>query len=107
MTIPVKYDMIREKIKKIDDYSLYKYVRMGNDELRFIKAYAYNFHTDLVNLKTETPISAGIIGIFPDYFTMYKEGSLSLKIRKSLPSDIELLSKELNREYKIDDKMRF
>jgi hypothetical protein len=83
-----------------EEFTIYKYVRLDTDELRFtvMKLHGKS-HFDLVNAD-EKAISAGTIFIRENWFNIINYGSLTLKIRGSLDSDIPLLEKVIGKPFK-------
>ena len=82
------------------DYSAYKYIRLATDELRFTEMRLYGkAHCDLVN-PGDKIISAGCIGVYPEYLKVVDTGSMSLKIRGSLESDYWLIEQVIRKKFR-------
>jgi hypothetical protein len=83
-----------------EEWIAYKYVRLDADEFRFSECYSGGGnHINLVK-EGEKAISAGLIGVRPNEFSIIMEGSQSLKINSSMKSDIPLLEKIINKPFK-------
>ena len=56
-------------------------------------------HCDLVN-PGDSVISAGCIGVYPEYLKVIDVGSVSLKIRGSMESDYELIERVIGKRFR-------
>jgi hypothetical protein len=89
-----------EETMEFEDYIAYKYVRLNTDEFRFTELLARGLsHCDLVK-ENEVAFSAGIIAIYPEHFSLFSTGSMTLKIGWSHKSDFPLLKKIIGKEFK-------
>jgi hypothetical protein len=77
---------------EFENFVAYKYVRLSTDEFRFVKAFGSIIHKDLVQ-EGEIAISAGLISIYPDKFSVIDTGSMTLKIYSSRPDDNTFIEK--------------
>jgi hypothetical protein len=85
---------------EFEDYIAYKYVRIDTDEFRFTELLAGGpSHCDLVK-ENEKAFSAGIIAVYPEYFSLFSTGSTTLKIGWSHESDFPLLEKIVKKKFK-------
>lgn len=85
---------------EFEDYKAYKYIRLATDELRFTEMrLGGKAHCDLVN-PGDKVISAGCIGVYPEYLKIVGVGSISLSVRDSLPGDYWLIEQVIGKKFK-------